>query len=147
MVELRDHCESLILPRLKKVVAGSDPGGITKAVNWKGGSGFRFYELAPSLLKKDKWDNYIINPEYNAEMLAEAMCKQLGFVYDPSDSVYWMHGHSTENDFIYVTTQNLTRETLQAISDEVGEAELCLFVVKLSVRGKPSSLISPSKKY
>lgn len=130
MVELGDHCYSHIIPRLRKVIDGEDQGGITKAVDWKGGGGFRFYELAPSLLKKDKWDNYIINPEYNAEMLAEAMCKQLGFSYEPSDSIYWMHGHSTENDFLYVTTQNLTRETLQAISDEVGDERTLLICCK-----------------
>lgn len=136
MVELGDHCYTHIIPRLKKVIDGEDQGGITKAVNWKGGGGFRFYELAPSLLKKDKWDNYIINPEYNAEMLAEAMCKHLGFTYDPSDSIYWIHGHSTETDFIYVTTQNLTREMLQAISDEVGDERTLLICCKAFRAGK-----------
>jgi adenine-specific DNA-methyltransferase len=59
--------------------------------------------------------------QYNAAMLAEAMCKLEGFTYAPSDSIYWQHGHSTETDFIYVTTQTLTREQLQKLSDEVGE--------------------------
>ncbi|QQS33043.1 MAG: site-specific DNA-methyltransferase [Acidobacteriota bacterium] len=136
MVELGDHCYTHIIPRLKKVIDGEDQGGITKAVNWKGGGGFRFYELAPSLLKKDKWDNYIINPEYNAEMLAEAMCKHLGFKYEPSDSIYWVHGYSTEADFIYVTTQNLTREMLQAISDEVGDERTLLICCKAFRAGK-----------
>ena len=54
-------------------------------------------------------------------MLAEAICKLEGFTYAPSDEVYWQHGHSTENDFIYVTTQTLTREQFQRLSDEVGE--------------------------
>lgn len=136
MVELGDHCYTHIIPRLKKVIDGEDQGGITKTVDWKGGGGFRFYELAPSLLKKDKWDNYIINPEYNAEMLAEAMCKQLGFTYEPSDSIYWMHGRSNESDFLYVTTQNLTRETLQAISDEVGDERTLLICCKAFRAGK-----------
>lgn len=136
MVELGDHCYSHIVPRLKKVIDGDDLGGISKTIDWKGGGGFRFYELAPSLLKRDKWDNYIINPEYNAEMLAEAMCKQLGFAYEPSDSVYWLHGHSTESDYIYVTTQNLTRETLQAISDEVGDDRTLLICCKAFRAGK-----------
>ena len=136
MVELGDHCYTHIIPRLKKVIDGEDQGGITKAVDWKGGGGFRFYELAPSLLKKDKWDNYIINPEYNAEMLTEAMCKHLGFTYEPSDIIYWMHGHSTEADFIYVTTQNLTREMLQAISDEVGDERTLLICCKAFRAGK-----------
>ena len=136
MVELGNHCYTHIIPRLKKVIDAEDQGGITKAVDWKGGGGFRFYELAPSLLKKDKWDNYIINPEYNAEMLAEAMCKHLGFMYEPSDSIYWMHGHSTESDFIYITTQNLTREMLQAISDEVGDERTLLICCKAFRAGK-----------
>ncbi len=42
----------------------------TKAVGWKGGGGFRYYRLAPSLLEKDKWGNWVINQEYNAAMLA-----------------------------------------------------------------------------
>jgi len=53
-------------------------------------------------------------------MLAEAMCKLEGFTYSPSPEIYWQHGHSTEADFIYVTTQTLTREQLQKLSDDVG---------------------------
>ena len=120
MVELGEHCHTHIIPRMKKVIDGDDPGGITKAVNWKGGGGFRYYRLAPSLLEKDKWGNWVINKTYNAAMLAEALCKLEGFTYAPSDSVYWQHGHSTERNFIYVTTANLSHEQLQQLSDEVG---------------------------
>jgi adenine-specific DNA-methyltransferase len=120
MVELGEHCHTHIIPRLKKVIDGEDPGGITEAVGWKGGGGFRYYRLAPSLLEKDKWGNWVINREYNAGMLAEALCKLEGFTYSPSETVWWRHGHSTERDFIYVTTQNLSTEQLQALSEEVG---------------------------
>lgn len=126
MVELGEHCHTHIIPRLKKVIDGEDPGGITKAVNWRGGGGFRYYRLAPSLLQKDGFGNWVVNKEYNAEMLAEAVCKLEGFVYAPSDTVYWQQGHSTETDFIYVTTQSLTREQLAQISDEVGENQSLL---------------------
>jgi adenine-specific DNA-methyltransferase len=121
MVELGKHCHTHIIPRMKKVIDGEDPGGITKAVGWKGGGGFRYYRLAPSLLEKDRWGNWVINDAYNAAMLAEAVCKLKGFVYAPSETLYWQHGHSTETDFIYVTTQTLTYEQLQSLSDEVGE--------------------------
>ena len=77
--------------------------------------------LAPSLLEKDRFGNRIISKQYNAAMLAEAMCKIMGFTYAPSDELYWQHGHSTESDFIYVTTQTLTREQLAKLSDEVGD--------------------------
>ena len=121
MVELGEHCHTHIIPRMKKVIDGEDPGGITKAVGWKGGGGFRYYRLAPSLLEKDRWGNWVINTAYNAAMLAEAVCKLEGFVYEPSETLYWQHGHSTETDFIYVTTQTLTYEQLQSLSEEVGE--------------------------
>jgi adenine-specific DNA-methyltransferase len=136
MVELGEHCHSHIIPRLKKVIDGEDPGGITKAVNWQGGGGFRYYRLAPSLLEKDKWGNWVINKTYNAAMLAEALCKLEGFTYGPSDSVYWQHGRSTERDFIYVTTASLTHEQLQQLSDEVGP-DRSLLVLCTAFRARP----------
>ena len=120
MVELGDHCETHIVPRLKKVIDGEDQGGISKAVNWHGGGGFRYYRLAASLLRKDAWDNWVINPEYNAEMLSEAMCKHMGYHYAPSQDIFWQHGHSTEYNYIYVTTGTLSHDQLALISSEVG---------------------------
>lgn len=96
-----------------------DPDGITKTVNWRGGGGFRYYKLAPTLIVNDRWGNPVINPEYNAAMLAEALCKLEGFTYAPSETRWWQHGFSSERDFIYVTTQNLSAEQLQALSDEI----------------------------
>lgn len=119
MVELGEHCHTHIIPRLKKVIDDEDAGGITKAVNWKGGGGFRYYKLAPSLIVNDRWGNPVINPDYNAAHLAEALCKLEGFTYAPSETRWWQHGHSSERDFIYVTTQNLSVDQLQALSDEV----------------------------
>lgn len=119
-VELGEHCDSFVVPRLKSVVDGKDQGGVTEATDWKGGGGFRYFTLAPSLLEKDQFDNWIINKKYNAELLAQAICKLEGFNYEPSEADYWQHGHSTESDFIYVTTQNLTRQQIEALSEEVG---------------------------
>ncbi len=128
MIELGDHCHTHIIPRMKKVIAGEDPGGISQAVNWQGGGGFRYYHLAPSLLAKDRWGNWVVNRDYNPAMLAEALCKLEGFRYVPSETVWWQHGQSTEQDFIYVTTQNLSTEQLQALSDEVGEGRSLLLL-------------------
>ncbi|RYU63189.1 site-specific DNA-methyltransferase [Methylolobus aquaticus] len=126
MVELGDHCHSQIIPRMKRVIDGADSAGVTAAMNWKGGGGFRYYRLAPTLIIDDRWGNPVINPEYNAAMLAEALCKLEGFTYAPSESCFWQQGHSSERDFIYVTTQNLSAEQLQALSDEVGSARSLL---------------------
>ncbi len=135
MVELGEHCHTHIIPRLKKAIDGEDPGGVTEAVGWKGGGGFRYYRLAPSLLTQDKWGQWVISQEYNAPMLAEAVCKLEGFTYAPSDSVYWQHGHSTERDFLYVTTANLSHDQLQQLSDEIGP-ERSLLVVCSAFRGR-----------
>ncbi|HWB02793.1 MAG TPA: site-specific DNA-methyltransferase [Verrucomicrobiales bacterium] len=134
-IELGEHCNTHCLPRLKKVVDGGDPGGITDATSWKGGGGFRYYRLASSLLTQDKWGQWIISPQYNAPMLAEAICKLEGFTYSPSDTVYWQQGRSTERDFLYTTTANLSLDQLQQLSDEVGP-ERSLLVVCSAFRGR-----------
>ncbi len=128
MVELGEHCHTHILPRLKKVIAGEDKGGITEAVGWHGGGGFRYYRLAPSLIVNDRWGNPIINPAYNAAMLAEALCKLEGFSYAPSETRWWQHGYSSERDFLYATTQNLSADQLQALADEVGNTQSLLIL-------------------
>ncbi|MDO8347587.1 MAG: site-specific DNA-methyltransferase [Rugosibacter sp.] len=126
MVELGEHCHTHIIPRLQKVVDGEDKGGISEVVDWQGGGGFRYYKLAPSLIINDRWGNSVVNPEYNAAHLAEALCKIEGFTYAPSEVHWWQHGNSSERDFIYVTTQNLSSEQLQALSDEVGSDQSLL---------------------
>ncbi|WP_375610359.1 site-specific DNA-methyltransferase [Bartonella sp. AP18SXNS] len=120
MIELGEHCHTHIIPRLKQVIDGTDQGGISKSVNWQGGGGFRYYRLAPSLLQKDPWGQWIISREYNAAMLSEAMCKHMGFTYAPDENHYWMQGYSTETDYIYVTTSAMTYEQLRIMSEEVG---------------------------
>jgi adenine-specific DNA-methyltransferase len=122
MVEIGDHADTHIVPRLQKVIDGTDQGGISKAVDWQGGGGFRYFTLAPSLLARDHWGNLVIAADYNPAMLAEAMCKHLGFTYAPATDElrWWQHGRSSETDFIYVTTQSLTHDALKLVSEAVG---------------------------
>ena len=134
LIELQETAHSHIIPRLHKVIDGTDQGGISSSVGWKGGGGFRYYHLAKSLLKKDKWDNWIINPEFNPELLSEAMCKIEGYTYSPSMVDYWNHGYGTENSFIFVTTQYLSLERLESIAEDVG-AERSLLIMCSSFSG------------
>ena len=120
MAELGEHCHTHIIPRMKKVIDGEDQGGVSKTVDWQGGGGFRYYKLGPTLVVEDEWGNPVINPEFNAAMLTEAVCKLEGFTFAPDPDIYWQHGHSSEADYIYVTTQMMTREMLAKLSDEVG---------------------------
>jgi len=128
-VELGEHAKTHCYPRMQKVIDG-EQGGISKALNWQGGGGFKFYTLAPSLLKKDKFGNEIINPSYNADMLAAAMAKQEGFKYQPHQSTYYKQGQSAEQDFIFTTTQFLTVEALDSIQDEMQPGETVLICCK-----------------
>ncbi len=124
-VELGDHAYTHCALRIQKVIDG-EQGGISKAQNWQGGGGFKFYELAPSLLNHDKHGNLVINKEYNADMLAAAMAKHQGFTFAPDEELYWKQGRSSEHDFIFTTTQLLTSEALEAIHDQMGENESLL---------------------
>lgn len=120
-IELGDHCDTHCAPRLKKVIDGEDQGGITKSANWQGGGGFRYYNLAPSLIKFDEWGNPVINKQFDEHMLVRALCKIEGFDFDPSPDTYWKQGKSTETDFIYITTQHLTAQMLTKLNDDVGQ--------------------------
>lgn len=121
MVELGDHCETHVVPRLKKVIDGEDQGGISKAVEWKGGGGYRYFKLAPSLLEKDDFGRWVFSKAYNPQMLIEALCKHFNFTYAPSAEVYWQHGHNSATDFIFITTTAQSLEQLKTLSESVGQ--------------------------
>ncbi len=149
-IELGEHCHTHCLPRLRKVIDGTDQGGISRIVptpypsqegnkqvpssegkqGWVGGGGFKYYYLAPSLLKKDKHGNWIIDERYNADMLAAAMAKHEGFRYCPDEHVYWKQGRSTEKDYIFITTQFVTVQFLDKIHEEMKPDESLLICCK-----------------
>jgi adenine-specific DNA-methyltransferase len=128
-IELGEHAITHCYPRLKQVVDG-EQGGISKSVDWKGGGGFKFYTLAPSLLNMDKFGNWVINKEYNPDMLAAAMAKQEGFKYAPDEAIFWKQGRSMERDFLFTTTQFLTVEALDRIQEEMKPEETLLICCK-----------------
>lgn len=66
MIERGDHATTHVAPRLKLVIDGKEQSGITKAEDWQGGGGFRFYRLGPKVFD----DNGRINPEIKFEHLA-----------------------------------------------------------------------------
>ena len=125
-IEMGEHAYSHCYIRLENIIKGNDLSGVTDETIWHGGGGFKFYELAPSLLNKDKYGNLVINKEYNADMLAAAMAKHQGFSYSPDLELYWKQGHSSEHDFIFTTTQLITAEMLETIHEQLGDDESLL---------------------
>lgn len=134
-IELGEHANTHCFPRLKKVVDGNDGLTLSETLGWKGGGGFKFYDLAPSILRKDKYRNWIIDEKYNANMLAAAMCKHEGFKYFPDAEVYWKQGKSTETDYIFVTTSFVTVEQIDKVSDEMKGTESLLICAKAFATG------------
>jgi len=65
-------------PRLERVVAGEDPGGITKSVGWHGGSGFRTVEVGPSMYEDTAYGVMLAEWATNGKF-ARAVAGQLGF--------------------------------------------------------------------
>ena len=126
-IELGEHCYTHCKTRLEKIIDGGDKQGITNDVNWQGGGGFKFYELAPSLLKRDKYDNLVIDKEtYNPDMLAAAVAKINGYSYSPDEDNFWKQGKSTELSYIFTTTQYVTAQYLDMLANEVGLTERLL---------------------
>lgn len=118
-IELGEHCYTHCKPRLDRVIDGTDNGGITKAVNWQGGGGYKFYELAPTLIVKDKHGLPIFSEQYDAEMLTAAVAKINGFVYAPNSEVYWQQGYSQDKSYIYITTNYFTADMLDDIAADM----------------------------
>lgn len=121
-IEIGNHCYSYCKPRLDKVIDGED-GGISKAVNWNGGSGYKFYEIAPSIVDIDCFGEPVINSKYNYEMLAESIAMYEGFKYEPSKDLFWKQSKGSENSFLYVTTKYVNDNYLKSIVSTMKEDE------------------------
>lgn len=123
-VELGNHAYTHCKVRLDRVINGEDMGGISKAVDWHGGGGYHFYELAPSLLiKNDKLPVYQVNPEFTFEMMCEAICKLEGFRYKPDGN---FHGYSSEKRFIHITKEFVNAEYIMSVATTLGEDQSLL---------------------
>lgn len=129
-VEMGNHAYTHCRVRMDKVVAGQDPGGITKAQNWQGGGGYRFYEVAPTLINKDAFDEYVINEDYDANMLAAAVALHEGFHYQPDGELFWKQSVGNENSYLFVTTRHLNSTYLDSIKDTMEEGEYLIIACR-----------------
>ena len=121
-IEMGNQAYDVCIPRMKKVIDGEN-GGISKSVNWQGGGGYKFYELAPTLIKEDLFGEQIINKEYNPEMLARAVALHEGFDYSPDNEVFWKQSNGNENSYLYVTTQFIDYLILERIHNLMSDEE------------------------
>lgn len=126
-IEMGEHAYTHCKVRLDNVIAG-EQGGISKEVGWQGGGGYKFYELAESLLVKNKvLPVYQINPSYTWDMVCEAICKIEGFTYEPSGE---FQGHSSENRFIHITEEFVNTKYVMSIMKNLGDKQSLLIYCK-----------------
>ena len=119
-IEFGEQCYTHCIPRLNSVIDGTDRGGITQSTNWSGGGGYKFYELAPTLILKDEHGNPIFSNKYKPEMIVAAVVKLNGYNYAPSSKEFWKQGYGSDNSYIFVTTQFFAGDMLDSIAKDVG---------------------------
>ena len=125
------HCK----PRLDDAISNNDNSGITKAVDWQGGGGYRFYELAPTLINEDAFGEAVINPAYDADALAAAVALHEGFTYQPSADFFWKQAVGNENSYLFTTTRHLTAAYLDAIKGSMEEGEYLVIACRSYDKG------------
>ena len=129
-IEMGNHAYTHCKVRLDKVISGEDKGGITKSANWKGGGGYKFYELAPTLILQDDFGQEIINPEYNAEMLASAVAMHEGYTYAPDENCYFKQAYNGNNAYLYVTTRHIDKSAVNSILTQLQDDEYLIIVCR-----------------
>ncbi len=129
-IEMGDHAYTHCKVRLDKVIAGEDKGGITKSTNWQGGGGYRFYELAPTLINEDPFGEYVINPAYDAAMLAAGVALHEGFTYQPNGDLFWKQSVGNEKSYLFVTTRHLNSTYLDSIKDTMEDGEYLIIACR-----------------
>lgn len=129
-IEMGEHAYTHCKTRLDAVIAGNDLLGITKMIDWQGGGGYRFYELAPTLINEDDFGEYVINGEYDADMLAAAVALHEGFRYQPDDKLFWKQSVGNENSYLFVTTRHLKGIYIDSIKDTMKDDEYLIIACK-----------------
>ena len=95
-------------------------------VEWKGGGGYKFYELAPPLVVKDEFGEEVINSAYDANMLAAAVALHEGYTFKPDPYVFWKQAVAHEKSYLFVTTNFVSQELVMNIANSLAENEYLL---------------------
>ncbi len=129
-IEMTDVVYTHDKPRLDMVISGKDKGGITKSTGYEGGGGYKFYELAPTLVVNDAFGEPIINKKYNADMLASAVALHEGFTYSPDKERFWKQSKASENSYLFVTTMHIDSSLLDKIANDMTKDEFLIIACK-----------------
>lgn len=148
----KENAYSLCKPRLDMILDNNDENGIATITNTL--NGYRFYELAPTLINEDAFGQKVISTDYNSDMLAAAIALHEGYKYEPDNTCYWKQSHSENNSYLFVTTNHISREIIDSIKTELKDDEFLLISCKsfdtnavtgvknISIKKIPQSLLT-----
>ena len=124
--------ETDLIPKdvLKEIKRKTKTLKIKSELKWKGGGAYRFYELAPTLINKDDFDEYVINKDYDADMLAAAVALHEGFDYRPDTECFWKQAKANEKSYLFVTTRYVNEAYIEQIRATMEEDEYLIIACK-----------------
>ena len=135
-IEMGEQVFSHCIPRINSIIDNTDTYGVKNYDKTNYINGYNFYELAPSLLEKDKFDELVINKKYNLDMLSEAVALHEGFDYSPSKLFFWKQAKGKENSFLYVTLAFIDHSVLENIYNQMAENEYLIIYCSGYENGK-----------
>lgn len=53
-VEIGNHADKLVIPRICSIINNEDKSGVSKLTNWQGGGSFKYYHLGESIISIDE---------------------------------------------------------------------------------------------
>jgi len=131
MVELNEQAEELALPRMKRVISGEDEWGISTAVNWQGGGGFRFLEVgAPLAIADPETRLTVVNPHYTNGPLVRAVCALEGFLLTGDEL---LHGRNGDH-FAHVTEEFVDDAFVKRLKGCLQEGQMLTIYAAKGVR-------------
>ena len=140
-----ENVTRFIRPRLTKVVAGDDPGGITSAVEWKGGGGFRYVKVGSSMLELDAETGEIFLAEWATNgAFSDAVAAQLGFDMKDDPPFCGSKGRTR----LAVLDGVVGATEMEFLASSLGERERAVVVGKAFTEEAESSLreLSPGSR-
>ncbi len=109
--------DTYAVPRLTKVVMGTDPGGVTAITGWRGGGGFRGLAVAPSMFEADGGLVFLADSMTNSR-LAEATAAQLGFAHEPAPPFAGRKGRTRLAVIDGVVNEDVVRILVSALGND-----------------------------
>lgn len=114
-IEIGGHAETLIIPRMIKVMENTSETDVTKSVNWKGGGSFKFYHLGPSIISQNESGLEDFNWSLGKKFIEQSILLSYDYVLDTQIDFQADQLFKSEMDRPMIGIQQLGSKTRVAI--------------------------------